>query len=47
MTFDKTMFPDGTGIREVDAFVHTLNPNKLLVRPMVWSPDVRTGWYAG
>lgn len=35
------MFADGqTGIREVDAFILSLNPNRLRNAPMVWSPDL-------
>ena len=35
------MFPDGmTGIREVDAYLISINPNALKMPPMVWSPDV-------
>lgn len=40
MQFDNTMFSNGlTGIREVDAWVLSINPNKLKVPPRVWSPD--------
>ncbi len=35
------MFANGlTGIREVDAFILSVNPNTLKVQPMVWSPDL-------
>jgi hypothetical protein len=35
------MFANGqTGIREVDAYVYSVNPNALKMPPMVWSPDV-------
>lgn len=35
------MFPDGmTGIREVDAYLTSVNPYALRTPPMVWSPDV-------
>lgn len=35
------MFADGqTGIREVDAYLLSLNPNRLRNAPMVWSPDL-------
>jgi hypothetical protein len=41
MNLSAAMFPDGmTGIREVDAYTSAINPNHLLVPPMVWSPDV-------
>jgi len=40
-TISSGMFPDGmTGIREVDAYLTSVNPNALRVPPMVWSPDV-------
>jgi len=35
------LFPNNsTGIHEVDAYVHAVNPNNLKVPPMVWTPDV-------
>lgn len=34
------MWEGGTGIREVDAYVHTINPNELKVPSTVWSPDL-------
>jgi hypothetical protein len=35
------MFVDGmTGIREVDAYLTSINPNAHRIPPMVWSPDV-------
>lgn len=35
------LFPDGvTGIREVDAYVGSINPNHLRIAPRVWSPDI-------
>jgi hypothetical protein len=40
MEFGSTMWENGTGIREVDAYVHSVNPNSLNVPPMVWSPDM-------
>ncbi len=40
MEFRQGMFDFGTGIREVDAFVHALNPNRLKARPKVMSPDM-------
>jgi hypothetical protein len=41
MNLSVSMFPDGmTGIREVDAYTSSINPNHLVVPPMVWSPDV-------
>jgi len=33
------MFDNGTGIREVDAYLYAVNPNNLKVPPRVWSPD--------
>ena len=40
-TMSSGMFEDGmTGIREVDAYLYSLNPNALTIPPMVWSPDV-------
>lgn len=40
-TMSTGMFPDGmTGIREVDAYLTSLNPNALKVPPLVWSPDL-------
>lgn len=39
-TMSTGMFDDGmTGIREVDAYLVSINPNKLRMPPMVWSPD--------
>ena len=44
MEFSQGFFANGqTGIREVDAYVLTLNPKHLAVQPRVWSPDMRTG----
>lgn len=41
MDLSQGVFPGGvTGIREVDAYVQSLNPNGLKVPPMVWSPDM-------
>lgn len=41
LTISADMFGEGlTGIREVDAFTAQWNPNRLRVRPMVYSPDV-------
>lgn len=40
MEFDNSMFSNGlTGIREVDAWVLSVNPNRLRNPPRVWSPD--------
>jgi hypothetical protein len=37
------MFPDGmTGIREVDAYLTSINPHGLKQPPKVWSPDLVT-----
>lgn len=41
MVLSTELFPGGlTGIREVDAYVYSVNPNRLKVAPMVWSPDL-------
>lgn len=41
MEFSQGMFAGGaTGIREVDAFVLSVNPNHLVKPPLVWSPDL-------
>jgi hypothetical protein len=41
MELSTGMFPDGmTGIREVDAYLTSLNPNAIRVPPRVWSPDL-------
>jgi hypothetical protein len=41
MEFSTGMFPDGmTGIREVDAFLVSVNPHGLKQPPRVWSPDL-------
>jgi hypothetical protein len=43
MEMSTGMFPDGlTGIREVDAFLTSVNPNALRIPPKVWSPDLAT-----
>jgi hypothetical protein len=40
-TMEASAFPGGmTGIREVDAYLVSVNPNGLKLPPMVWSPDV-------
>lgn len=39
MTFSEGYFENGTGIREVDAYVYSVNPNRLKVPPRIWSPD--------
>jgi len=44
MTFGTEMFPGGrTGIREIDAYLFSINPHGLKMPPMVWSPDVPWG----
>jgi len=44
MQFDNSMFSNGqTGIREVDAYVLSVNPNRLKTPPLVWTPDVEHG----
>lgn len=41
MEFARDLFDGGlTGIREVDVFTSQYNPNRLRVRPMVYSPDL-------
>lgn len=41
MDIDTGLWAGGlTGIREVDAFILSINPNKLTTPPMVWSPDL-------
>lgn len=40
MEFPRKMWENGVGIQEVDAYVHSLNPNSLTVAPLVWSPDM-------
>jgi hypothetical protein len=41
MTMSSGMFADGlTGIREVDAYLVSINPHAIRIPPMVWSPDV-------
>ena len=40
MEFGSTMWENGTGIKEVDAYIHSLNPNGLTIPPMVWTPDM-------
>lgn len=42
MEFPRSMWENGVGIQEVDAYIHSLNPNKLTSPPMVWSPDMRS-----
>ena len=34
------MFENGTGIREVDAYIESVNPHGLKTPPKVWSPDL-------
>lgn len=41
MTMDEGMFSNGlTGIREVDVYLKTINPNGLMIPSTVWSPDL-------
>lgn len=41
MEISTGMFPDGmTGIREVDAYLTSINPYALRTPPRVWSPDL-------
>jgi len=48
MDFDNSMFSNGlVGIREVDAWLLSVNPNKLKIPPRVWSPDVAHGRIIG
>ena len=51
MEFSTGMFPDGmTGIREVDAYLTSINPYGHRTPPRVWSPDTQkhrfTTWQA-
>lgn len=44
MEISTGMFPDGmTGIREVDAYLTSINPNGLKMPSRVWSPDLASG----
>jgi len=36
------MFDNGTGIREVDAYILSVNPNGLKTPPKVWTPDIES-----
>lgn len=46
MQFDTGMFDSGlTGIREVDAYILSVNPHALKVPPRVFSPDLKPGRY--
>lgn len=48
MTFSEGMFAGGnTGIREVDAYVLSVNPNHLKQPSRVWSPDQPAARYSG
>jgi hypothetical protein len=41
MMMSAELFPNGlTGIREVDAYVHSINPKHLTQPSVVWSPDM-------
>lgn len=41
MTLTPGAFPDGkTGLRAVDSYLESVNPNGLKAAPMVWSPDI-------
>lgn len=41
MVLNEGMFANGqTGIREVDAYIRSINPNGLVIPPKVWSPDL-------
>lgn len=40
MEMASSMFESGTGIREVDAYVYSVNPHGLKTPPLVWSPDL-------
>jgi len=46
MQFDNSMFSNKqTGIREVDAYVLSINPHGLKTPPLIWSPDMVQGRY--
>lgn len=48
MSFSEGMFPGGlTGIREVDAYILSVNPYALKVPPRVWSPDIAQSRFPG
>lgn len=48
MQFDNSMFSNGlTGIREIDAYILSVNPHKLKTPPLVFSPDVEHGRATG
>jgi hypothetical protein len=41
------LFDQGlTGIREVDVYIASVNPNRLKVPSRVWSPDIPAGRFA-
>jgi len=39
MTLSSGMFDAGTGIREVDGYIYSVNPHGLKTAPKVWTPD--------
>jgi hypothetical protein len=39
VVFSEGYFENGTGIREVDAYIYSVNPNRIKVPPRIWSPD--------
>jgi hypothetical protein len=41
MELSQGMFANGTGIREVDAYIESVNPNKIKTPPRVFSPELR------
>ncbi len=43
MTFSEGYFENGTGIQDVDAYVYSVNPNRLRTPPIVMSPDSPRG----
>ena len=40
MELGASIWENGTGIREVDAYVYSVNPNQLKTPPLIWSPDM-------
>lgn len=48
MSFDNSLFANGqTGIREVDAYVLSVNPYRMKQPSLVWSPDTLRTTYTG
>lgn len=43
MELGRGIFENGTGIREVDAYIYSVNPHGLKTAPKVYSPDMESG----